>query len=86
MGVTVYSILVWLAGVVPAWGDGTTRRSYLPSFPRRRALLYFGGAEHPVTSGVLARKALDSRLRGNDGLEGTRLTCTKDAGFPPSRE
>ncbi|MFD0324335.1 hypothetical protein [Lysobacter gummosus] len=38
-----------------------------PSFPRKRAPLYFGGAEHPATSRVLARKALDSRFRGNDG-------------------
>ncbi|MFD0323758.1 hypothetical protein [Lysobacter gummosus] len=27
----------------------------------------FGVAEHPETSNVLARKALDSRVRGNDG-------------------
>ncbi|MFD0322087.1 hypothetical protein [Lysobacter gummosus] len=42
--------------------------SFCSSFPRTRAPLYFGEAEHPATSNVLARKALDSRVRGNDGL------------------
>ncbi|MFD0322964.1 hypothetical protein [Lysobacter gummosus] len=40
---------------------------FCSSFPRTRAPLYFGVAEHPETSSVLARKALDSRVRGNDG-------------------
>ncbi|MGO4773927.1 hypothetical protein AB4084_00040 [Lysobacter sp. 2RAB21] len=49
--------------------DDTDRRAlhlYLRQLPAKAAPLYFGGAEHPETSNVLARKALDSRLRGND--------------------
>ncbi|MFD0320610.1 hypothetical protein [Lysobacter gummosus] len=38
------------------------RRSYLPSVPRTRALLYFGGAEHPVTSAPSGHQPLDSHV------------------------
>ncbi|MFD0324700.1 hypothetical protein [Lysobacter gummosus] len=38
------------------------------SFPRTRALLYFGGAEHPVPFVREPLKSLDSRFRGNDDL------------------
>ncbi|MFD0321598.1 hypothetical protein [Lysobacter gummosus] len=37
-----------------------------PSFPRTRAPLYFGGAEHPVPFVRERLKSLDSRVRGND--------------------
>ncbi|MFD0320645.1 hypothetical protein [Lysobacter gummosus] len=43
---------------------------FCPSFPRRRAPLYFGGAEHPGPFVRERLKSLDSRLRGNDGLVG----------------
>ncbi|MFD0321193.1 hypothetical protein [Lysobacter gummosus] len=52
-----------------------------PSFPRMRESRAFSAIPpvrhsrergNPVTSSVLARKALDSRVRGNDGLEGRR--------------
>ncbi|UOF15998.1 hypothetical protein IEQ11_04895 [Lysobacter capsici] len=53
-------------------------RSFLSSFPRTRESSEFGEAlssrhsregGNPETSNVLARKALDSRLRGNDEQE-----------------
>ncbi|MFD0319446.1 hypothetical protein [Lysobacter gummosus] len=66
-----------------AWRRRTERNGLLNSrvalllvTPRTRAPLYFGGAKHPTTSNVLARKALDSRVRGNDGLGFPRLPAS----------
>ena len=47
----------------------THRETYLPSFPRTRALLYFGEAEHPGLHRSMALKPLDPRLRGDDELK-----------------
>src|SRR5688572_14765199 len=49
--------------------DATTGFSALsrPSFPRTRAPLYFGVAEHPGPVVRERLKSLDSRVRGNDG-------------------
>ncbi|MFD0319767.1 hypothetical protein [Lysobacter gummosus] len=44
------------------------RRTHLPSFPRRRAPLYFGVAEHPGPFVREPLKSLDSRVRGIDDL------------------
>jgi len=54
--------------------DGWNRRdaTHLMSFPRKRAPLYFGGAEYPGLYPGRTLKSLDPRIRGDDGLGGTR--------------